>query len=325
MLPSLSSTWPTKFVMYGADPEFTIVKLDGTPAPAHLFFPAKDKPITHGPWSLYRDGYMLEVGVRPSKHPQVVIDYVRGALRDAASLLPKGYKIISSPTVPIDLSFLKEENVPGDLRSFGCEPSYNAYTCDISMPEVQATEHPWRYAGEHMHFGIHPSNNHLLPWFKSEECRMFFIKMLDRGLGVPLAFLTDGPLQYARRKYYGKAGEFRLQKYPGEFYGVEYRTPTGVFHRAGIGVWAYGIAEWVLHNFAAIANGWDKQAEEATRHAIDTGEGLADMLLAMPGFYDKETLLEIKKRLTFSLMEETDVPSWSEWATQNSISYPQVR
>src|SRR5207245_8046602 len=107
------------------------------------------------------------------------------------------------------------ERAPPDVLAFGCDPSRNAYTVLPSSPTISAAEHPFRYAGGHLHLGYNqPSAAKVaehgrccgvrrLEFLTLPEDVALYVKMVDLFVGVPLSFLLDSPEQYQRRQYYG--------------------------------------------------------------------------------------------------------------------------
>jgi hypothetical protein len=104
-------------------------------------------------------------------------------------------------------------------------PDYNAYTLSQNTPEMDASQHPFRYAGGHIHLGW--SSPYLkkasaeYQMVKNEENHPGIIKMLDLLVSIPTLPLDNAPGSKHRRDKYGKAGCFRPTPY-----GVEYRTQS---------------------------------------------------------------------------------------------------
>jgi len=104
-------------------------------------------------------------------------------------------------------------------------PDYNAYTLSVNTPEMNAAEHPFRYAGGHIHLGWSSPylNKHSAEYkmVKDMEMHPKIIKMLDLIVSIPTLPLDNAPGSKMRRDKYGKAGCFRPTPY-----GVEYRTQS---------------------------------------------------------------------------------------------------
>ena len=314
------------YPMLGTDPEKLIRDPDGKPVPAHEFFPRQSEAKYTNNFKLYRDGYMLEAWVAPHHCRAYLISRVCSAFECALSMLPKGYTLDSIPAVRVDLKFLDKEGTPGDVSMFGCNPSINAYTLEQQIPAIDARTHPWRYGGTHMHCGMNREKaRRVAPWFLDEMNRILLVKMWDRYLGVPLTAALDCPEQYLRRKWYGKAGEFRFQEYDQFNFGVEYRTPSQIFNNYGVASWAFGIFRWVWEHFESLKAGWDVGREEATKHAIDTGDGLLKLVDSVPGYYSMTTIKGLRElpiqKFVLSPYKITMEYGWNEWAKEHSLSY----
>jgi len=240
--------------------------------------------------------------------------------------LPEGYTLDSVPAVKVNLGFLDEPETPGDVFLFGCSPSINAYTMEQQIPAIDARRHEWRYGGTHMHCGMeYGLAKKVAPWFLNQTNQILLVKMWDRYLGVPLTASLDCPEQYLRRQWYGKAGEFRFQFYNKDNFGVEYRAPSQIFNNYGIASWAFGIFRWVWENFEDLKSKWDVGREEATRHSINTGDGLMKLVESVPSYYTASTIrgmreLPIQKFVLSGYSRDREL-GWNEWASENSLSF----
>jgi len=117
------------------------------------------------------------------------------------------------------------EGADPEARIFGCMPDYNAYTLSVNTPPMDAAEHPYRYAGGHIHLGWSspylPKGCAEYKMVKDVEMHPRIIKMLDLLVSIPTLPLDNAPGSKMRRDKYGKAGCFRPTPY-----GVEYRTQS---------------------------------------------------------------------------------------------------
>jgi hypothetical protein len=155
------------------------------------------------------------------------------------------WTIMAAPAVRINLA---EDlaGAPPDVMEFGCEAAVDAYTGRPTIVTINAMEHPWRYAGGHMHmsspgayllgptYAAHDIGAHWEPIREAARRRTLgnkenyplFVKMMDLYVGIPDTYIFSSPAMFRRRRYYGGAGEFRYKTYPGGTIGVEYRTPS---------------------------------------------------------------------------------------------------
>lgn len=101
---------------------------------------------------------------------------------------------------------------------FGCDADMDAFNMKARCKVLDATQHPWRYAGGH----IHASG---IPEIESEPLNA--IKSMVLTAGLASTAYTDVPgLEKERLFLYGRPGKFRVQKYSTGECGIEYRTPS---------------------------------------------------------------------------------------------------
>lgn len=254
--------------MMGADPEFFCGKGDGTVVPSwQADIPHKSEPLkgvmnqTTVVSQVYRDGWALELSCTPSTCRESLVDFLRVGMDVARR---KGKRLLTLPTIPVNLALL--EGAPGDVQEFGCEPAFSAYDeGQAIVVGVSAREHPFRYAGGHMHFSLGSPGFPLSPQagaifsklltFDKKELRekgVFAtieekdggreaarahlcreVQMMDLVVGLASVIVYGDAAEVQRRQVYGRAGEFRLQQYGSlaASWGLEYRTPsTRVFN-----------------------------------------------------------------------------------------------
>ncbi len=115
-----------------------------------------------------------------------------------------------------ELDRLTDEN-----KKFGCDPSLNTYK--EKGPSVQIEDmnkFKPRMAGGHLHFGKPKSvwvGNDSIVEALSDPART--VPILDLLLGNTCVLIDKGTGPAKRRKYYGRAGEYRMPEH-----GIEYRT-----------------------------------------------------------------------------------------------------
>jgi hypothetical protein len=195
------------------------------------------------------------------------------------------------------------KDAPPDLWEVGCRPSWNAYTEKEAGVEMDLHNYPYRHAGGHMHFSdfVH---------VKSEESIKKFIKLLDWKLGLPEAYLFGRDQAWMRRRFYGRAGDFRFRKeksYCGESLIVEYRTPGPEMwnHQLFVSMFA-SIARGVDFRLPALWKEYEQLGiERKVQDAINKGEGITDLLGDMSGsggegIYTPLVLRKIREKLKSS-------------------------
>lgn len=107
--------------------------------------------------------------------------------------------------------------------TFGCEPDFNAWTCDINDSPNSQTN--LRCVGGHVHIGVDEE-------YRTEEILLNIVKMFDIMITLP-ALLIDKDER--RRELYGKAGAFRFKNF-----GVECRQLSNFWiHSNELIEWVY--------------------------------------------------------------------------------------
>ena len=334
----------TRSANIGCDPEFFIFDKDGKTVPAHRLFPSKhEKRIIgqgHGVLKAFRDGYAVEVNTGATHCRAFLLEDLRIALKSLQEIVrPKGYTIRAISTVPINLADTMKD-APADCLEFGCDPSFDAYKLTAKLPTIDAKTHPWRYAGGHMHFSIPTStpdasrsysntivsNPHSV-LNRPDEYPML-AKLFDLYIGLPLSSIFHRPEQYARRRYYGQAGEFRPQTYPGAI-GFEYRTPgPEMWNHHAIAGLAFGVGKLICvpENYARLKKAWDKTIEDDLQCAINTGYRRYKLMKEVPGFYNDDVIRKLWRKGFWDLQivnSQGDLHSgWSESAAAWNIVLP---
>lgn len=99
---------------------------------------------------------------------------------------------------------------------FGCDPDEDVFNMRTKCKVLDASKHPWRYFGGHIHASGIP---------EIESAPLQAIKSMVLTAGLASTAYTDVPkLEKERLFLYGKPGKFRIQHYPNGETGVEYRT-----------------------------------------------------------------------------------------------------
>lgn len=99
---------------------------------------------------------------------------------------------------------------------FGCDPDEDVFKMKTRCRVLDASRHPWRYFGGHIHASGVP---------EIESAPLQAIKSMVLTAGLASTAYTDVPsLEKERLFLYGKPGKFRIQHYPNGETGIEYRT-----------------------------------------------------------------------------------------------------
>lgn len=214
----------------GGDPEFFVADARGVVLNADRFLPGKDDPILvasphheNRESKMFFDGIQAEIAAAHSNCREYFADNIAECLRIMIDRIPGNHRIILQPSARIQKAII--DNADPEARIFGCMPDFNAYTLCQNTPEMDASNHPFRYAGGHMHFGIsspyYGPDNDEYAIAKTEDGHLRAIKFFDLLVTIPTLLLDNGPGAERRREKYGKAGCFRPTPY-----GIEYRTPS---------------------------------------------------------------------------------------------------
>jgi len=251
----------------GGDPEFFVSNKRGKVLNADAFFPGKHEPLyaseDKNRNKLFFDGIQAEIAFGHSNCRDFLISNTQRCLRLARNTIPSDHNILLKPSAKIDRAVI--ENADPEARIFGCAPDFNAYTRSVNTTEMDASRHPFRYAGGHMHLGI--SSNYLkegqaeYDLVHRDENHLRIIKFLDLMVTIPTLILDNGAGSKRRRDKYGKAGCFRPTPY-----GVEYRTPSCWWLKSPM-------TTSLVFGFAKLA--WAllvHKKDEAFRNAIDPDE-----------------------------------------------------
>jgi len=174
-------------------------------------------------FNIIADGAALEVNLKrgfekPLEMRKVLMDSI-----ESMNSLVGDLSIGIIPTVNFDYNRFCNGKSMSDIRYamgmiFGCDPDIDAF--DVTMPSitVDATKHPLRYGGGHLHFSGEEFGEYPLP----------ATKLLALTVGNYVTSKTGGELARLRVKYYGKPGKYRETQY-GSVKGVEYRTPSNAW------------------------------------------------------------------------------------------------
>jgi len=268
----------------GGDPEFFVANSRGTILASDKFFPSKENKIEFAAKEsqcrgsrknkLFFDGIQAEMNIGPNTCREYLTDNIHKCLKKAVEVIGNSNKIILKPSVKVRREIILTADP--EARRFGCMPDFNAYTRTASTGEIDATRHPYRYAGGHIHLGISSSyaskDSHEYKIAKTEEGHIEIIKLLDLVVGIPSILLDNNTAAIRRRSKYGKAGCFRPTPY-----GIEYRTPSCFWIKApelvsliiGLARIAWTLAAYGLHKeFLEKV----KYEEQAVRETIDNSD-----------------------------------------------------
>lgn len=266
--------------------------------PAHSFFPQQDEKGAECHYSrkdikAFRDGFALEVNSRPVTCRAHLWSDITSAVRLGLrkNNVPAHIVPTTKPIVQVDKGMIMSG--PPDVQVLGCNPTWNAYTYRVEEMQADAINLPVRTAGAHMHISQLPNNWD--KWISNRWNACRFAKLCDFFIGIPAAVLADSDDEYHRRNLYGKAGEFRIQKYRVPKYspygsevkgkwdidiGFEYRSLSPrVYRHPAIYSMLWGMFfKFMPAMYRKLAYEWNnKKWNDKLSTAINTGKGLMDI------------------------------------------------
>lgn len=261
-------------ILIGCDPEFFVAR-DGKPVSAHgIIAGNKKEPQKVKKGAVQVDGMALEFNIDPADNYRKFSGNIDAVLNQLRSMIPEDLQFQVTPVAYFDEEYIKGQ--PKEATELGCEPDYNAYTCDVN-PTPDASVN-FRTASGHIHIGWTEGMDIRDPEHL-EACRML-VKQLDAVL-LPISLLWDK--DHTRRKLYGMPGAFRPKPY-----GVEYRVLSNMWLTDKLYrkvVWAatkfafntlldgvkyydyYKDTKYCIHQYCTGDNGFLKDTTIATRAA----------------------------------------------------------
>jgi len=146
------------------------------------------------------DNVMVEWCVPACNTAKELYDNIQKCIKYTNDIIPAELEVVLQPSAILDSKYLEDDQA----KTFGCEPSYNAWTYQMNKAPSNKTN--LRTCGGHIHIGYENPN---------DDTSINLIRALDLYLNIPSLILDSDK---DRKKMYGKAGEFRIKDY-----GVEYR------------------------------------------------------------------------------------------------------
>lgn len=232
-------------LLFGTDPEvFAVYNKDGKlyTLPPHFFRTKlgveasddKRHPVFFqtSTAKFHEDGAAFEMAIMPSHNPKDLFDRIHECMQQAEEMIIGKFaefcqpKLQCLPTVGFDVERWKDEGEDFRMSTeFGCDPDLDAWDTEKKATVLDASKHPERYGGGHIHF----SGSKFI-----QKDPILAVQMLSITAGVAAVAYSDVPeLDKARTFLYGRPGKYRVQQYGsrnqfGKDYaiGVEYRTPS---------------------------------------------------------------------------------------------------
>lgn len=210
----------------GSDPEFFITQ-NGRVIGSEKILPPKGYESPSGYGKVIRDGIQAEINTKSGygcreSHITVLCTILNDLrIRHFVDLNQKAGKDlllgIDLDRSIVDIDDEEWNSLSPDSKILGCQPSLNIY--DDSLIVGAPDNLRMRSAGGHIHFDLRS-----LTTF--DQHVQILIKVCDILLGIPSVLLDREPRMAERRRFYGRAGEYRTPPY-----GAEYRTLSNFWLR----------------------------------------------------------------------------------------------
>lgn len=240
-----------KNITIGSDPEFAAFENE-EPKSAVGFIPGTKRepfPLTEdGEFSIQIDNVGVEGCIPPAYTKEEFVNNI-----ETIKLLTQQKLQEAQPLWELRCVSSARYN-PAELRSdtartFGCDPSYDAYTLGVSNRPSPEEVGNLRSFGFHIHIGFQADAGD-----NTIEHAVNIIKAMDITAGLGSLFLdTDTD----RRSIYGNPGDFRFRQIE-DVNIVEYRTLGGAMSRNEI------ITSWVYDatmKAVELANNWTDELD----------------------------------------------------------------
>lgn len=183
-------------------------------------------------FKFHEDGAAFEMSITPSHDPRTLWETIQECAKVAGEQIFSQFPdhcmpvLQFLPTIGFEVERWKEEGEDFVWSTrFGCDPDMDATFSNRVTDEIDASKHPFRYSGGHIHLSGSPL-------FVEDPMLAVLCQMITTGCAAILN--SDRPdLDHDRTFMYGKPGKYRVQNYgldnpfgPEYSIGVEYRTPS---------------------------------------------------------------------------------------------------
>jgi hypothetical protein len=244
---------------FGCDPEIFLRKGGKLVDSSEVVPEDGIKTYAGGPVYVVRDGVQAEL--QPT-HSHTCREVVRDEIRSALAMLKHAcgltHEIDFTPVVEIDEETY--ESLPDPSKKLGCMPSRNVYG---QAEDISGTSTRTRSAGGHIHLGLdgrfieddeYERSGKVFDGWQKRPLESLVV-LLDILLGNSAVLLDRNEGAVKRRRFYGRAGEYRTP-----IHGLEYRVLSNFWLRAPL-LWSLvsGIAR------QAVILWWDNKIDEVVR------------------------------------------------------------
>ena len=244
-------------IKIGYDFEYPAVDEEGFGYPACLIFPPQEHSIselhknrditTRNQYLIYNDGRTIEMGGTPRVCRELLLEQIARGFERTQKILDKygevkglKLKIAPLPMVPTRKEWLAKCG-PEAFES-GCEPDFSAYNGGKPNKSIDYKRNMNIYSGAHIHLQFEDEHLRNLTDL-NKMCK--FVQFCDILAGILAVIFEKNDLSKLRRKYYGKAGTFRIKSY-----GIEYRVLDASILKGKEGLWCIlGMFNVAYHMF----------------------------------------------------------------------------
>ena len=208
--PSFSKpTTPKSLDSLGADIEY-IVRDKRTKKPVSMvnILPPQEDAIKLSHGTLFHDGVMAEINIKPEKSPYRFAENIFSVIRETQNYL-NNLGFLLDRFNPI-AKYPDRELETEEAWTVGCKPFFDVYkNREVLPPEYTDSV---RMAGGHLHIGYSDKDKICIPDLIQSTV------MCDAVLYLPFRYAQYVPSRY---KSYGRPGSIRFKPY-----GLEYRPLT---------------------------------------------------------------------------------------------------
>jgi hypothetical protein len=193
----------------------------------------------------HEDGSAWEFAIRPSFSPHELFGRIQQAASAVSTQILSRFpddclpNLQFTPVIGWDVERWKD--MPKDFfmsTRFGCDPSQDVFNMMKKAVEIDASLHPERYGGGHIHFSGSPM-------IAEDPDMAVKCQVITSGVAAIL-YSPHADLERRRTFLYGIPGNFRVQHYGKNSFGPNYAD--GIEYRTLSATWAgnWSVAEKVL-------------------------------------------------------------------------------
>lgn len=211
-------------ITLGSDPELMLLDIDQEKIVSSIRVLGKTKknPIELGDGAkMYSDNVLAEAAFNPAESPESLVEKFRAVFGKMKENLGPKYDLVAQASHVYSEDELKHEiEFDGEKYTawrIGCDPNFDVYNrCQNNINKFTDGQ---RTGSFHIHIGNANYKNDPEGLLMNIPSKEEAIKLMDVFVGCSSIIFDKDETAPLRRKYYGKAGEFRPTAY-----GVEYRS-----------------------------------------------------------------------------------------------------